>query len=182
GNFHMIEITSALANKLIYRHPHIFLQKKVENSDEVVYNWNKLKDEQRGLKYAWEKMENISGLPALMTAFKIQERGAELGFDWNEIQGVYDKILEEYEEIKEAVNNPKKDSDNIEDELGDLIFTVVNLARLLKINPEVALNRANNKFINRFKKMEEKAQELKKNLKDMNLQEMDSLWNLAKEN
>lgn len=180
GEFNLIEVTSGLANKLIYRHPHIFLQKEVENSKEVVYNWNKLKDAQRGYKTITEKMESLSALPALLKSYKIQDRAADIGFDWPNIKGPLDKIIEEYEEVIESINISLDYKDKVEEELGDLIFAVVNLARFLDVDPEVALNRTNNKFIHRFKFMEKESEKKGLKLEDMTLEEMDILWNLAK--
>lgn len=179
GEFSLIDVTSILAEKLIYRHPHIFLGKEVENSQEVVYNWNKLKDSRRGLTRASEKMRNLSGLPALMKSYKIQEKAADIGFDWKEIQGPLDKVIEEYDEIIDAIGKHVKD--HIEEEVGDLFFAAVNLARFLQVNPEVALNKANNKFIDRFEKMENQSNKTGKDLEKMPLDEMDLLWNLIKE-
>ncbi len=181
GEFTIIDVTSALANKLIYRHPHIFLEKKVENSKEVVYNWNKLKDSQRGVKNIKDRLANLPALTALMKAYKIQDRAAEIGFDWDDIEGPIEKILEEYEEVLELIRLTKPDKDRIEEEIGDLLMSVVNLSRFLDINPEVALNRSNNKFVYRLGFMEDKAQDMGRTLEDMDLEEMDSLWNLSKE-
>ncbi len=180
GEFNLIEVTSTLANKLIYRHPHIFLQKDVDNSDEVVYNWNKLKDSKRGYKNLTDKLKDLPSLPALLKANKIQERAADVGFDWDDIQGPKDKVIEEYHEVMEALDEFGLGDERVEEELGDLIFAAVNLSRFLKVNPEVALNRTNDKFINRIEKMELDAKEMGKNLEDMDLGQMDSLWNNAK--
>jgi len=179
GEFNLIDITSKLAEKLIYRHPHIFLVKEVENTQEVGYNWNELKDSQRGLSSVVEKMTSLPALPALMKSYKIQDRAAQVGFDWDDIRGPLDKIMEEYEEVLEAIET--KDKDKIEEELGDLLFAVVNLARFLKVDPEVALNGTNNKFIKRFAIMEKEATKAGKKLEHMSLSQMDLLWDKAKE-
>lgn len=182
GEFNPIEVTSALGNKLIYRHPHIFLEKGVENSKEVVYNWNKLKDSQRGFVSFTEKLKSLPKLPALMKSYKIQEKAAEIGFDWKDIKGPLNKVVEEYEEVLEAMEELSGGDGRVEEELGDLFFAIVNLARFLDIDPEVALNKTNNKFINRFELMEKESICLGKKLEDMTLEELDALWNLAKEN
>lgn len=180
GEFNLYEVTSALANKLIYRHPHVFLEKNVENSDEVVYNWNKLKYAKRDIHCFTDKLKDIPKLPALMVSYKIQEKAAEIGFDWKDIEGPMKKVLEEYHEVIEAMNNFGIGDERIEEELGDLFFAVVNLSRFLKVNPEVALNRTINKFIKRFEFMEEKIKSMGKSFDEMTLDDMDELWNEAK--
>lgn len=177
GDFYPLDVTSALANKLIYRHPHIFSQKSVENTKEVVYNWNKLKYENRQITTLAGKLKDIPKLPALMHSYKAQEKAADIGFDWDDISGAVDKVYEELAEVMAVINI---DADKTEEELGDLLFAIVNLARFLEINPEIALNRTINKFIYRLEKVEEKAFNLDKNLEDMSLEEMDHLWNQVK--
>lgn len=180
GEFNITEVTSVLANKLIFRHPHVFLPKKLENSKEVVYNWNKLKDSQRDYRSFTHKLKSIPNLTALMRSHKLQNRAAEIGFDWKDIQGPLNKIMEEYQEVLDAMKEFGKGHERVEEELGDLLFAVVNLARFLNVDPEVALNRTSNKFITRFEIMEEKSNDIGKKLEDMTLEEMDELWNLAK--
>ena len=180
GEFNLIEVTSGLVNKLIYRHPHIFLEKNVDNSSEVVYNWNKLKDSKRGYKDLTDKLKDLPSLPALLKSAKIQDRAADAGFDWEDIQGPLDKIVEEYHEVLEAKDKFGPGDERVEEELGDLIFAVVNLSRFLNVNPEVALNRTNNKFIKRIEIMELEARKMGKELEQMDLQQMDALWNQAK--
>lgn len=180
GEFNLIEVTSVLANKLIYRHPHIYLEKNVDNSNEVVYNWNKLKDSKRGYKGLTDRLKDLPNLPALLKSSKIQDKAADIGFDWENIQGPLDKVVEEYHEVLEAINQFGQGHERVEEELGDLIFAVVNLSRFINVNPEVALNRTNNKFIKRIEIMELEAEKMGKELKEMNLQEMDALWNQAK--
>lgn len=181
GSFNLIEVTSALANKLIYRHPHIFLEKRLENSKEVVYNWNKLKDLQRDFASFTEKLRSLPKFPSLMKSTKLQTKAAEIGFDWEDIQGPLDKVVEEHGEVLEAVEKFGKGHYRVEEEIGDLFFSIVNLSRFLDIDPEVALNKANNKFVRRFDLMEKEALGVGKKLEDMTLEEMDALWNLAKE-
>jgi tetrapyrrole methylase family protein/MazG family protein len=180
GEFNLYDITSTLAQKLIYRHPHVFVEKSVENSQEVVYNWNMLKYAKRDIHSFTDKLKNIPKLPALMTSFKIQEKAAEIGFDWEDIKGALDKVMEEYKEVIEAMEQFGGGGEKTEEELGDLIFAVVNLSRFLNVNPEIALNRTINKFIKRFEFIEERLKEAGKNIEDANLDEMDSLWNAAK--
>jgi tetrapyrrole methylase family protein/MazG family protein len=180
GEFNLYEVTSVLANKLIYRHPHVFSKKGVEKSEEVVYNWNMLKYAKRDINSFTDKLKDIPKLPALMTSFKIQEKAAEIGFDWEDIQGPLAKVMEEYEEVVDAMDKFGGGAEETEGELGDLLFAVVNLSRFLDINPEVALNRTINKFIKRFQFMEEKLTGIDKTFEEMSLVEMDELWNQAK--
>lgn len=181
GEFNLIEVTSALANKLIYRHPHIFLQKNVENSKEVVYNWNKLKDSKRGYQDLTDILKDLPSFPALLKASKIQDRAAEVGFDWDDMTGPLEKIKEEYYEVLDAIKRFGKDDERVEDEIGDLIFAVVNLSRFLDVNPEVALNKTNKKFIKRIEFMELESKKMGKKLETMDLQDMEDLWNKAKD-
>lgn len=182
GEFNLTEVTSGLANKLIYRHPHIFLEKNVDNSNEVVYNWNKLKDSKRGYKDLTDKLKDLPSLPALLKSTKIQDRAADAGFDWEDIQGPLDKIVEEYHEVLDAMDKFGEGHERVEEEIGDLIFAVVNVSRFLNVNPEVALNRTNNKFVKRIQIMELEAKKMGKQLDEMDLQQMDALWNQAKSN
>ena len=182
GEFNPIEVTTALANKLIYRHPHIFLGKTVESSKEVVYNWDELKYAKRRLTSLTDRLNDISSLPALMKSYKIQEKAATIGFDWDDINGPLDKIMEEYHEVIEAMQTFGGGDVRVEEELGDLLFAVVNLSRFMDVNPEVALNKTINKFLYRFEFMEQKSKDLGKDLEQMTLEEMDVLWNLAKLN
>lgn len=181
GEFNLYDITSALGNKLIYRHPHVFSEKKVEKSEEVVYNWNVLKYAKRDISSFTDKLKDIKGLPSLMTSFKIQDKAAEIGFDWEDIKGPLDKVIEEYAEVVEAMEEFGGGAERTEEELGDLIFAVVNLSRFLDVNPEVALNRTINKFIKRFEFIEGKLENMGKRLEDSTLDEMDKLWNEAKD-
>lgn len=180
GEFYPIEVTSALANKLIFRHPHVFKEKKIVNSDEVVYNWNELKYEERDVKSLIDKINTIPKLPALMTSFKVQEKAAEVGFDWDDINGPKDKVNEELKEVIEAMEDFGGGDIRVEGEIGDLLFAVVNLSRFLDINPEVALNRTIKKFVQRLRSMEEQSNELETKLENMSLAEMEVLYQEAK--
>ncbi len=181
GEFNIIDVTTALNKKLIYRHPHVFGEKKVEKSDEVVYNWNKLKYEDRGISSYTEILEDVPKLPSLMRSYKVQERAAQIGFDWDNIDGALDKVKEEYKEVIESINNLKGgDIEKVEEELGDLLFSVVNVCRFLNVNPEIALNKTVNKFISRFKMMEKYSKKMGKKLEEMTLEELDKLWDEAK--
>jgi XTP/dITP diphosphohydrolase len=162
--------------KLIRRHPHIFSDVKVKDADEVKTNWEKLK--------AGEGRESVldgvpKELPALFRAYRIQEKAAKVGFDWKDEKPVYDKILEEIGELKANVESLSS-RDEIEDEFGDVLFSIVNYARFLKINPEDALRRTIEKFIKRFQKIEEYAKKNDLVLDNMTLDEMDIIWNKSK--
>ncbi len=181
GIFNLYHITTELNKKLIFRHPHVFSEKKVEKSDEVIYNWNKLKYKERGISTYTGILKDIPKLPSLMRSYKIQERAGQIGFDWESVDGALDKVKEEYYEVIESINAFKGgDVEKLEVELGDLLFAVVNVCRFLNINPEVALNRTVNKFIDRFEIMEIKSRKMGKKLEEMTLEEMDILWNEAK--
>lgn len=180
GHFNPIEVTTALANKLIYRHPHVFLGKVVESSEEVVYNWDELKYAKRRLTSVTDRLKDIPSLPALMKSYKLQQKAATIGFDWPDIKGPLDKIMEEYNEVIEAMKEFGGGDVRVEEELGDLLFAVVNLSRFMDVNPEVALNKTINKFLYRFEFMELNSKEIGKDLEQMTLEEMDYLWNLAK--
>ena len=180
GQFNIYDVTTALNKKLIYRHPHVFSNKNVEKTEEVVYNWNKLKFKDRNIKTFTDVLKDMPKLPSLMRSFKVQERAADIGFDWDNITGALEKVKEEYFEVLESINNKGGDAGRIEEELGDLLFAVVNVCRFLNVNPEVALNKTVNKFINRFEIMEELSKKMGKKLEDMSLDEMDELWEKSK--
>lgn len=181
GYFNLYEVTTNLAQKLIYRHPHIFSENKVVNSEEVVYNWDRMKDSQANYDMKSEKFNNIASiLPELLKSYKIQEIAGEVGFDWDDISGPIEKLSEETKELFVAIDS--KNMDNIEEELGDLLFTIVNIARFLNVDPEIALNKSNKKFIKRFMLVEEFSLKENKMLEDMTLDELNQLWNLAKKN
>ncbi len=181
GYFDFIDITTEITNKLIFRHPHVFKEEKVEKSEEIVYNWNQTKYKSRNLENYTDRLKSIPNLPALMRSFKVQERAREVGFDWDNVKGAIEKVKEEYFEVLESLHLFKGgDAGDIEEELGDLLFSVVNVCRFLNVNPEVALNKTTNKFIKRFAIMEEKSKRSGKDLKKMTLEELDALWNEAK--
>lgn len=184
GTFNIYDVTSTLGEKLIYRHPHVFSnaseKKELENSDDIVYNWDVLKHKRRNFKTYSEILKDIKGLPSLLRSYKVQKQAAKVGFDWTDISGPIEKIKEEYNEIIEAIDN-SSGNNRIEEEIGDIIFSVVNLSRFLGIDPEVALNSSINKFIRRFEYIEDQAIKLNKDLKEMTLEEMDEFWDAAKE-
>jgi len=173
--FDIADVANSICDKLIDRHPHIYGDVEVANEEEVKQNWEKLK-----LKEGKESvLEGVpKSLPALVKASRIQDKVAGVGFDWEEPQQVFEKVKEELEELQHEVNN--QDQDLIEAEFGDVLFSMINYARFLKVNPENALERTNKKFIKRFQYIEKKAKENSKELKDMTLAEMDLFWEQAK--
>lgn len=179
GKFDIGDVIEGICEKMIRRHPHIFGDVAVEGTDEVLKNWEEIKREEKDMKSEAESMMNLpKALPALMKAFKVQEKAARVGFDWDDISGAIDKVYEELDELKEVYN--AGNSDKIREEMGDLLFACVNVARFLEVEPELALNDAVKKFINRFNFVEATAAEFDKNLRDMSLQEMEELWQQSK--
>lgn len=173
--FDIADVANSVCDKLIERHPHIYGDVKVENEEDVKRNWEKIK-----LK---EGNKSVLGgvpksLPALVKATRIQDKAAGVGFDWNHIDQVFAKVKEEIEELHAEVK--AQDSSHIEEEFGDVLFSLINYARFLKVNPEDALERTNKKFIQRFQYLEQKASEKGKALKDMTLNEMEAYWQEAK--
>ena len=173
--FDIADVANSVCDKLIERHPHIYGDVKVENEEDVKRNWEKIK-----LK---EGNKSVLGgvpksLPALVKATRIQDKAAGVGFDWNHIDQVFAKVKEEIEELHAEVK--AEDSSHIEEEFGDVLFSLINYARFLKVNPEDALERTNKKFIQRFQYLEQKASEEGKALKDMTLNEMEAYWQEAK--
>ena len=175
GQFTLKEAIDGICEKLIFRHPHIYGDVKVADEEDVKRNWEKLK-----LKEG--KASVLSGvpkgLPALVKAMRLQEKARQVGFEWDTTEQVREKVQEETRELDEAI--ALEDTDKIEEEWGDLLFSMVNYARFLKIDAENALERTNKKFIYRFTRMEALAAEKGSALADMSLEEMDELWNEAK--
>lgn len=175
NDFDIADVANTVCDKLIERHPHIYGNVKVENEDDVKRNWEKIKLKE-GKKSVLEGVPK--SLPALVKATRIQDKVAGVGFDWDSIDGVFDKIKEEINELHHEVTH--KNKENIEKELGDVFFSLINYSRFLKINPEDALEKTNKKFIKRFQYLENKAQEQHKSLKNMTLAEMEAFWQEAK--
>ncbi len=172
GEFDIVDVCDSLNAKLIFRHPHVFGNVVAEDSETVVQNWEALKlKEKGGNKTVLAGVP--SSLPALIKAFRVQEKVAQVGFDWEKPSQVWDKVREELSEFE-------SDADKMEEEMGDVFFAMVNAARLYGINPENALERTNRKFISRFNYLESRVRESGKSLHDMSLAEMDELWNEAK--
>lgn len=183
GSFTMEEITDTISRKLIRRHPHIFSDTKVEDSDEVSRNWDEIKVQERKEKNIIRKsmLESVpKNLPSLLESIKIQEKAEKVGFDWDTIKEVEDKVREEEAELREAI--AEGDQEHMEEELGDLFFTLVSIARFLKIEPEGALFKANNKFRRRFSYIEDKMREKSMELSKINRKTMEKLWKESKKN
>jgi tetrapyrrole methylase family protein/MazG family protein len=178
GRFDIEDVAASINKKLIHRHPHIFKQKQDLSPEEVTQNWEQLKlAEKKGhRKSALDGIPKV--LPALLKAFRLQQKASRFGFDWENSEQVYEKVGEEMEELKEALD--ASDHDQIEEEIGDLLFSVVNLARFLEIDPESALARTNKKFLDRFLYVEKKLAEQGRSLSDSDLAEMDALWDESK--
>ncbi len=175
GDFDIADVCHSISEKLIHRHPHIYGDVDVADEEEVKKNWENIKLAE-GKKSVLEGVPN--SLPALVKANRIQDKVAGVGFDWEEPQQVFEKLQEELGELQQEVH--KGQEGRIEEEFGDVLFSMVNYARFLKVNPENALERTNKKFIKRFAYLEEKAREAGKSLKEMTLAEMDVHWNDAK--
>ena len=180
NDFNMTDVINSLCEKMIFRHPHIYGDVKVENSEEVIQNWEKLKQKE-GNKGALSGVPN--SMPSLLKALRIQDKARAIGFDWDEPKQVWEKVQEELNELQVEVNTKDSVTDNttkIENELGDVFFALINYARFLKVNPEDALEKTNKKFISRFNYMEQKILAQGKDLADCSLTEMDVFWNEAK--
>lgn len=175
--FDIADVCNTLTDKLIFRHPHIYGNVSAQSPEEVSKNWEQIKlKEKGGNKTVLSGVPN--SLPSLIKANRIQEKAANVGFDWEEKEQVWDKVKEEASEVEAEIKAGNKEK--LEQEFGDLMFAVVNAARLYGVNPENALEKTNRKFIRRFNYLEAKAKEKGKNLKEMSLAEMDEIWDEAK--
>ena len=179
GYFNMNDVIKGICNKLIHRHPHVFGRDIINTKEEVLIAWDKIKKDEKGFDTHTEELKHVGkNLPALMRADKVQNKASKIGFDFNKIESAMDKVIEELKEVKDVYKSNNKAK--ILEEIGDLLFSVVNVSRFLDIEPESALHCTIEKFINRFNYMESVS--LGKNLKleDMSLNDMDLLWNEAK--
>ncbi|MBC7949875.1 MAG: nucleoside triphosphate pyrophosphohydrolase [Chitinophagaceae bacterium] len=176
SRFTLQEVIDGICEKLIARHPHIYGDVKVNNEEDVKRNWEKLKMKEG-------KTSVLSGvpkaLPAMVKAMRLQEKAKQVGFEWENKEQVWEKVEEEMGELKEAIGTQSQE--RIEDEFGDLVFSLINYARFLQVDAENALERTNKKFIHRFTHMEQQALSSGKDLKDMTLEEMDAIWNSIKQ-
>jgi tetrapyrrole methylase family protein/MazG family protein len=178
GGFTMEQVLQVLCDKLIRRHPHVFADLKVSDLDQLIDNWERIKKSEKGE----ERRSALSGvpfhLPALLRAQKITEKAARVGFDWDHVDPVFAKVLEELKELEETLFSG--DQERIEAELGDLLFAIVNLGRFLSLNPEEALRKTIGRFMQRFSHVEDTLHARGKKLQEATLEEMDALWDEAK--
>ena len=176
GAFDIADVLNGVCDKLVFRHPHVFGEWKVKDAVEVRENWEELKMKEGNRSV-------LAGvpvsLPAMIKAHRIQDKVRAIGFDWDQRDQVWDKVTEEIQEVKYELNNGQE-YEKMEEEIGDLLFSVINAARLYNIEPETALERTNRKFILRFKFLETKALEMNRSLKEMSLEEMEAIWQEAK--
>jgi XTP/dITP diphosphohydrolase len=176
GAFDVADVLDSVCDKLVFRHPHVFGEWKVKDSGEVIENWEELKMKEGNRSV-------LAGvpvsLPAMIKAHRIQDKVRAIGFDWEKREQVWDKVSEEIQEVKHELNNGQE-IDKMEDEIGDLLFSVINAARLYNVEPETALERTNRKFIQRFNYLESRAKEMNRSLKEMSLEEMELIWQEAK--
>lgn len=176
-DFDIADVCNSLCDKLIFRHPHVFGEGAAKTAGEVEQTWEQIKRKEKdGNKMVLSGVPDA--LPALIKAYRIQDKARNVGFDWHEKEQVWNKVKEELNELQVEVNN--QDAEKMEEEFGDLMFSMINAARLYKINPENALEKCNQKFIRRFNYVEQKSKENNIDLKDMSLEEMDRYWNEAK--
>lgn len=181
GDYNMEDVITAVCEKMIRRHPHIFGKEKVEDTTQVLKNWEDIKREEKHIKTQTQSMMNLpKTLPALMKALKVQEKAARVGFDWDRADDAIEKLYEEITELKEVYKDNQ--CEKINEEMGDLLFAAVNVARFMGVNPELALKDATNKFIRRFNYVEQTAANCDKTLQEMTLNEMDRLWEQGKRN
>lgn len=178
GAFDVADVLNGICDKLVHRHPHIYGDVKVESEEEVKANWEKIK-----LKEGNNKKKSVlegvpRSLPAMVKATRIQDKAKGVGFDWDNKDQVWEKVHEELNEFREAAEN--NDREEMEAEFGDVLFSMINYSRFVDIDPEMALERTNKKFIQRFKHMEAAIREAGKDMTDMNLEELDTYWDAAK--
>ena len=180
GNFDFDDVCNDICQKLVIRHPHVFGDVNAENSEEALKSWDEVKKQTKGNKTQSQSLMDVPvELPALMRAQKVQSRVAKVGFDWDTIDGAYDKVAEEINELKIAINHNSQSE--IEDELGDVLFSMVNVSRFLKVDSEEALKGATDKFISRFRLVEALAKEKGISMSEASIEELDGLWEIAKE-
>lgn len=176
GDFDIADVLQNICDKLVERHPHIYGDVKVTSDDDVKDNWEKIKMK-NGLKKVLSGVPQ--SLPAMVKAYRIQEKARGVGFDWEKPTQVWDKVQEELNELRDVAENNGSEKD-VEEEFGDLLFALINYARFINVNPENALEKTNKKFIKRFEYLEQQVNESGQDLKKMSLDEMDAIWNKAK--
>ncbi|MCX7746342.1 MAG: nucleoside triphosphate pyrophosphohydrolase [Clostridia bacterium] len=177
--FDMEDVITGISRKMVLRHTHVFGNDIAKTADDVVDNWEAIKKKEKGIQNQTGVLKDVpSNLPALMRSFKVQQKAAQIGFDWDNIEDVFKKVEEELNELKDVYNS--KNMERITDEMGDVLFSLVNLSRFLKVQPELALTSTINKFIKRFEYVEQESIKAGRQLQDMTLTEMDALWDKAK--
>ena len=177
--FDISDVVDGIVKKMIRRHPHVFEDKKAETADEVLDIWEKNKMKEKNVESYTENLKNVPmAMPALLRSLKVQEKAAEVGFDWDDVEGAIAKVKEELDEVLDAYKTQK--NGKILEEIGDLLFAVVNVARFLKVEPELALTKTTNKFITRFEYIEKNAYKFGKAIQELTLEEMDKLWEESK--
>ena len=181
GHFRLTDAIGKIADKMIRRHPHVFGDSSVSGVEEVRRRWGEIKKAEKGDSASPSMIDSVpAGLPALMRAYRVSERAARAGFDWDDTAGVSDKVEEEWEEFKAAVGADSTDAEAVEMEMGDLLFTLVNVARFARIHPERALAKATRKFESRFRDMEAQAEKTGRTLDQVPRPEKEALWQKAK--
>lgn len=181
GRFSLEHVLGRIIKKMIHRHPHVFGDGKLENSEQVKRQWRQIKQQEKGTEASM--LSSVpSGMPALMRAYRVSERAAGTGFDWDTLQGVMAQVEEEWKEFKAEVDQPQdlKDKDRIAMELGDVLFSLVNVARLAGVHPESALAKSTGKFTRRFKQMEVAAAARDRSLEELPKEALEQLWQAAK--
>ncbi len=177
--FNINDIIDGISKKMVSRHTHVFGDAKADTADDVVDNWESIKKKEKGIKSHTQVLKDIPPiLPSLMRSYKIQEKAAKVGFDWDHVDDAFKKVREEIDELEEVYKS--ENMERITDELGDSLFAIVNVARFLKVQPETALTGTINKFIKRFEYIERESEKKGKKLEEMSLEEMDKLWEKAK--
>ncbi len=186
GRFNIVDVIREIYEKMIRRHPHVFGEKQARDAAEVLRNWEVIKREERAAKGAAEEEKSLSvldgvarSLPGLLEGYQLTQKAARIGFDWENVDGIFEKLQEETEELRQVLE--KRGSKEIEGEVGDILFAAMNLARFLKIDPEIAMKRASGKFARRFQEMERIAREEGKTLGEVERGRMEELWDEAKE-
>lgn len=179
NEFDFDDVADGVCKKLVERHPHVFGEVEISGVDDVLTNWDAIKRRTKGQKTTSDSMFSVPReLPALMRATKLQKKAADIGFDWNDVSGALNKLEEEIAELREAIAN--SDSENINEELGDLLFSAVNVSRFVKVDAEESLTAASDKFLARFTQVEALANERGINMKNSSLEELDALWDEVK--
>ncbi|WP_313559068.1 nucleoside triphosphate pyrophosphohydrolase [Ruminiclostridium cellobioparum] len=180
GDFNIEDVINGVCDKMIHRHPHVFGDVTAETSSQVLKNWEEIKKKEKGVTNQTSVLQGVPrNLPALMRSYKVQQKAAQVGFDWTNPGDVFAKLREEIDELETEYN--KQNKSGIDEEFGDVLFSAVNLSRFLKVHPELSLTQSTDKFIGRFEYIEKRAAEQGRTLNEMSLEEMEALWVEAKE-